>query len=118
METSNIVIVVAIILFLVIKKMGQISPGQAQELLQNGAILIDVRSPGEFNGGSVKEAVNIPLDEIGKKIADEAPDKEKPILLFCLSGSRSGMAKRVLLSAGYKNVHNLGSYLRAKSIVN
>lgn len=117
METSNIVIIVAIILFLVIKKMGQISPDMAKELLKNGAILIDVRSPGEFSGGSVKNAINLPLDEISQKISTVVPNKETPILVFCLSGSRSAMAKRVLTSEGFTNVHNLGSYLRARSIV-
>lgn len=113
----EIVIFIAIIVvFLVVKKMGQIDPGLAKALLKNGAVLVDVRTAGEFAGGSVKNALNIPLDQLSETAEKILPDKEKPVLVFCLSGTRSAMARKLLLSAGYKQVFNLGSFARAKGI--
>jgi phage shock protein E len=79
------------------------------ELLKNGAIVVDVRSHGEFVGGHIKNSVNIPLDQVsnaGKKIKD----KNKVILTCCASGMRSGAAKGILKSAGFNHVHNAGSW--------
>jgi phage shock protein E len=109
-------IVIAIVFFLV-KRGGQISAQQAAELLAKGALIIDVRSPQEFASGSLPKAQNLPLDQIKDRIPSVAPDKNQPILLHCLSGTRSGMAKSRLQGLGYTNVHNLGSYSRASSIL-
>lgn len=117
MDTTTIIVIAAFILFIFIKRMGQISADDAVKLLQSGAVLLDVRTPGEFAGGSVGKAENLPLDEISARAAEVLPDKNRPILVFCLSGTRSAMAKRFLQNSGYTNVHNLGSLLRAKSIV-
>jgi phage shock protein E len=79
------------------------------ELLKNGAVVLDVRSHGEFVGGHIKNSVNIPLDQLSngtKKIKD----KNKVILTCCASGMRSGVAKGVLKSAGFNNVHNAGAW--------
>lgn len=117
MDTTTIIVIAAFILFIFIKRMGQISADDAVKLLQSGAVLLDVRTPGEFAGGSVGMAENLPLDEISARAAEVLVDKNRPILVFCLSGTRSAMAKRFLQNSGYTNVHNLGSLLRAKSIV-
>jgi rhodanese-related sulfurtransferase len=117
MEHINYIIIAAIIIFFILKKMGQVSAQKAIELVNQGAVVIDVRTPSEFAGGSVKEAVNLPLDSISQKISVVVPDKEQPIMVFCLSGTRSAMARRVLRSNGYKNVYNLGSLWRAKTIL-
>lgn len=109
-------IVVALILFLV-KRSGQLSPQQAANLLAQGALVIDVRSSQEFTSGSLPGAINLPLDQISERIPATVPDKDKPLLLHCLSGTRSGMAKSRLKALGYTNVHNLGSYSRAASIL-
>ncbi|MEY3348638.1 MAG: hypothetical protein RLY46_677 [Bacteroidota bacterium] len=69
------------------------------ELVKNGAIIIDVRTPAEFKGGHIKGSVNIPLDEIQKK-TNELKQKNKVIITCCRSGNRSGMAKSMLQSAG------------------
>lgn len=97
--------------------MRPVSVAEARRLLQAGAKVIDVRSRGEFSSGHVKGAVNVPLDELGRRIGSIAPDKSAPLLLHCLSGARSGMAKRSLRGEGYTQVHNLGSLQRARQIV-
>ncbi|MEZ4726463.1 MAG: rhodanese-like domain-containing protein [Caldilineaceae bacterium] len=70
-------------------------------------LLVDVRSPAEFADGHLAGARNIPLQEIEQRLR-ELP-KEKEIVLYCRSGNRSGMALRMLQSAGYQNVYNAGS---------
>lgn len=68
-------------------------------LLNQGATIIDVRTPGEFKTGHIKGAVNIPLDQVKSKVAD-LKKKGKPIITCCRSGNRSGIAKGILSSAG------------------
>lgn len=70
-----------------------------KELLSKGAIIVDVRTPGEFNSGHVKGAINIPLDSIRTKIAD-LKKKNVPVITCCRSGARSGSAKSILAEAG------------------
>lgn len=78
------------------------------ELIQGGAIILDVRTPNEFKSGHIKNAVNIPMDQLQGKLA-KLKDKEQCIICYCASGMRSGMAKRMLASNGYKHVYNGGS---------
>jgi phage shock protein E len=81
-------------------------------LVKEGAMIIDVRSPAEFNGGHVKGAVNIPLQAIQSSF-NKIP-KNKVIITCCASGMRSGSAKSLLKTAGY-NVHNGGGWMSLKS---
>lgn len=76
------------------------------ELKKNGAILVDVRSAGEFAHANAPGTINIPLQELGGRLA-EIP-KSNPVVLCCASGTRSGMAKMMLKKNGYQNVHNIG----------
>jgi rhodanese-related sulfurtransferase len=78
------------------------------ELKKNGAVLIDVRSAGEFANGSAPGTINIPLQELSSRL-DQIP-KSSPIVLCCASGTRSGMAKLLLLKNGFRNVHNIGAW--------
>jgi len=100
-----------------LKRLGLVSAEAARKHLQEGAWVVDVRSAGEFNAGHLSSAVNIPLDEIQSSVPRRVPDKNKVLLLHCLSGTRSGFAKRMLKGMGYLNVFNLGSYGRAQRIV-
>lgn len=101
----------------VMKKAGQISAQDAAAHLKNGALVIDVRSPGEFSSGHLPAAINLPLDQIEAVLPRRVKDKNQVLLLHCLSGTRSSMAKGSLKKLGYANVFNLGSYHRAKRIV-
>jgi phage shock protein E len=78
------------------------------ELVKNGAIIVDVRTPGEFKSGHIKESINIPLDDIRNK-TEELKKKNKVIITCCRSGNRSGMAKSMLESAGIE-CHNGGAW--------
>lgn len=77
--------------------------------LPEGAVVIDVRSPGEFAAGHVQGAINLPLSSFGEQIAKVAPDKAQPVVLCCQSGARSGAACRIMEQLGYQQVINGGS---------
>ncbi len=78
-------------------------------LVKQGAVIVDVRSEGEFASGHVKGAINIPLDELSANIKNIG-DKDQNIIVCCLSGGRAGMAKNILQHSGYNNVHNAGGW--------
>ena len=112
-----LIVAVVITVFFMVKSAGQIPVKEAQAHWQKGALLIDVRTPGEFNSGHLAKAVNIPLDDIETVLPQRVKDKSQVLLLHCASGMRSGVAQRKLKSLGYTNAVNLGSYNRAKSVV-
>ncbi|MES0327677.1 MAG: rhodanese-like domain-containing protein [Gammaproteobacteria bacterium] len=87
---------------------SELSCAKLQEFLQNGAQLIDVRSEREFNQGALNGAINLPITSIQHNT--DAIDQSKPVLLYCLSGQRSGMVKQFLISLGFEDVYNIGSY--------
>ena len=78
------------------------------ELKKNGALFVDVRSAGEFANGNAPGTINIPLNELGNRLR-EIP-KSSPVVLCCASGTRSGMAKLLLRSKGYRKVYNIGTW--------
>ena len=118
MNWTTILVIAAIVAAVfMIKKSGQISAKDALEKLKNGALVIDVRSAGEFNSGHLPVAINIPLDEIETALPKRVKDKNQVLLLHCASGMRSGMAKSKLKGMGYINAFNLGSYGRAEEII-
>lgn len=77
-------------------------------LKENGAIIIDVRTPQEFDHGHIQGSKNIPLDKIQREIKT-IKNYNKPIITVCKSGARSGMAKRMLQNAGVE-VYNGGPW--------
>lgn len=95
---------------------GEGNNSQLSEALNNGAFLVDVRSAAEFASGSVKGAVNIPLDKIPSQLA-KFKNKEN-IVVFCRSGARSSQAKSFLDQKGVKNVINGGSWQSVSRLVN
>jgi phage shock protein E len=91
--------------------MGKVSPEKARQLVASGARLVDVRSPGEFAGGHLTGALNIPVGELGTRMG-EVGDKTKPVVLYCASGMRSASAAGMLRRAGFADVHDLGAMAR------
>ena len=72
-----------------------------------GAVLIDVRSEEEYEQGHISGSVNIPLNDI-ERVRQEYPEKDTPIFVHCLTGSRSGQAFLFLKRSGYTKVENIG----------
>ncbi|GMR01270.1 MAG: hypothetical protein BMS9Abin19_0638 [Gammaproteobacteria bacterium] len=77
-----------------------------QEILGEGGQLIDVRTPVEFNQGSLNGAVNMPIESF--QYLKDSIDSSKPVLLYCRTGARSGMVKNYLDQLGFDQVHNIG----------
>lgn len=79
------------------------------ELYKSGAVILDVRTKGEYSGGNIKGSMNIPVDALSGQL-HKFKDKSKPIITCCASGMRSAAAKRILISKGFSEVHNGGSW--------
>lgn len=79
------------------------------DLVKKGAIVLDVRSKGEYAGGHIKGSINIPVDQLQNNLG-KLKDKNKSIITCCASGMRSGSAKTILLNNGYSDVHNGGGW--------
>lgn len=86
-------------------------------LAKDAALIIDVRTPGEFSGGHIEGAINIPYDIVSRAIDTHEADRNRAIIVYCLSGSRSSVAKRSLMEVGYTNVVNGGSYRRMRKML-
>jgi rhodanese-related sulfurtransferase len=78
------------------------------DLVKQGAIILDVRSKGEFQGGHIKGSINIPVDTLNNNL--NKLKKDNPIITCCASGMRSASAKRILKSNGFTEVHNGGGW--------
>lgn len=74
---------------------------------QPGSLVLDVREASEFASGHLPRARHIPLKELGKRLDEIAKFKEKPVVITCRSGARSGSACRALRNAGFTQVFNL-----------
>jgi phage shock protein E len=94
---------------------GGQSTSNLKSIIDEGAYLVDVRTPSEFAEGHVKGSVNIPLDTIANNL--QKFSNKKNIIVFCRSGNRSGQAKVILENSGLKNVTNGGIWLDVNKFV-
>ena len=87
-------------------------PALAHKLVADGAVLLDVRTGEEYAGRHLNGAVNIPVGDLQSRIGEveklSGSHKDKPIVVYCQSGSRADKAKATLRAAGYTQVTNLG----------
>ncbi|WP_136668443.1 rhodanese-like domain-containing protein [Flavobacterium sp. H122] len=80
---------------------------EIKDFIERGAIIIDVRSAGEFTSGNIKGSKNIPLNTISGKI-NEIKKLNKPVITCCLSGMRSGQAASILKQNGIECINGGG----------
>ena len=85
----------------------------ATRLFNDDAYILDVRTPGEYKEGAIGQATNISVTELASKIDTLKVDKDAPILVYCLSGARSGRAASMLSKKGFTKVHNLAGGMNA-----
>jgi len=109
--------IAALATIVLLRRADLIGVKTAREYLENHALLIDVRTPAEFDAVHLSNAVNMPLSGIEVLLPARIHDKNRVLLLHCESGLRSAIAKRKLKALGYPNAFNLGSYARAERIV-
>lgn len=87
-----------------------------KEMLNHDAAIIDVRTHGEFMGGHVANSINIPLDSIRDRVED-IKAMNKPVVLCCASGGRSGQATAFLKQEGV-DCENGGGWMQVNAILN
>lgn len=98
-----LIIIIGVVMLGIFKNLfGQKDNKQLKEALADNAYLVDVRTPSEFASGSVKGAVNIPLDKISGQLSKFKGKKN--IVVFCRSGNRSGQAKQIWRKTVFKTL--------------
>ncbi len=91
--------------------------GKIKEALRKGAIVIDVRTPQEYDTGKVPGSINIPVDRIPTSVA-RIKGLGKPIIFCCASGIRSRTARDIMLQHGFKEAYSGGSWDKILKIIN
>jgi phage shock protein E len=86
-----------------------------QEVISNGAVILDVRTKVEFQSGHLRNSINIPIDKLSQNIGKL--NKNKPIITCCASGSRSASARRILKSSGFVQVYNGGPWYSLRKYI-
>ena len=100
-----------------LKKIFGIGPKvDLAELVKQGGVIVDVRTKGEYAGGSIKNSINIPLDQLSKNLS-KFKDKNAPIITCCASGMRSGRATRILRKHGLE-AYNGGAWQHVNQTMN
>ncbi len=90
---------------------GVVDAATARRLVAAGVKAVDVRTPEEYAAGHVPGAVNVPYDQLAKRYAELGPPAT-PLLLYCHSGRRSGIAVQILKAKGYTRLYDLQAYER------
>jgi len=99
-----------------LKRLFGIKTTDFNQLLEDGAYIVDVRTPEEFNSGNIKESTNIPLDKIQSNIK-EIETLNNSVIFCCASGVRSGQATSIAKSRGIK-AYNGGGWRSLNSKLN
>ena len=99
-----IIVGIVLVAFFLWKRLSVAPAEVARKHLAAGALVIDERSPEEFHSGHMLNAVNIPLGELGESLPPRVKDKDQALLLHCLSGGRSAIAKRQANNLGYRQL--------------
>lgn len=102
-------VAVAVVALLVIRRLlggKRVSPDVVLQKIKAGATVVDVRTPGEFQAGAYPGAVNIPVQELDRRVGELR--KDRPIVVYCASGMRSASAERLLRARGFADVVNGG----------
>jgi phage shock protein E len=98
---------VAFVIFGLACRAGSTEPAAGREKIKAGALVVDVRTAAEVASGAYPGAINIPLAEVEKRLADFG-DRKRAIVLYCRSGHRAGEAKAILEKNGFSDVTNAG----------
>lgn len=111
MSIVGMILVIAIPLaFVIATQLGRVKVDKARQLVKDGALLLDVRSPEEFRSGALPGALNIPVHDLAKRVGELTPSR--PTIVYCASGTRSRVAASILKTRGFAEVHDLGPQRR------
>ena len=82
---------------------------ESKTSMEANAVLLDVRTPTEYQKGYLPGAINLPQTDVDTKAATVVPSKDTPVYVYCRGGREATMATEKLLKQGYTEVHNLGA---------
>lgn len=107
--------IIGMILIVVLSACGKdnegykdISPDEAKELIDNKEVIVlDVRTPEEFQEGHIPNATLLPLQELEQRLKEL--DKDESYLVVCRSGNRSAQASDILMNNGFTSIYNMTS---------
>jgi len=85
----------------------EITPAEAQDLIDRGAALLDTREQHEWRAGHLNGATLVPPADVAARVEDVVPDKSKPVVIYCAAGARSMRAAVQLASMGYQDVYSV-----------
>ena len=121
--SDNIILVIAfaVVTIMIIRmelfrrfsKVTTVGAQGATKLINDGAIVVDVREPKEYKDGHLRDAIHIPLGSLASQLTQLEQHKDKDIVVYCRSGNRSSHACRVLEKNGYEKLYNLGGGIGA-----
>jgi len=86
---------------------GQVGTAEATRLINDDALVLDVREDKEWAEGHIPNAKHIPLSQLAGRLSELDKHKDKPIVVSCRSGQRSASACRTLKKNGFEHAHNL-----------
>jgi rhodanese-related sulfurtransferase len=98
------------------RRYSSLTPAGAVQIMNNeedNTLILDVREPSETASGKIAKAVQIPVSSIDKRIGELEKHRDKQIIVYCKSGTRSGIACKALNKAGFEHVHNLSGGIMA-----
>lgn len=94
----------ALVLWVVVRQVmlarSRVPVEEAKKKVDEGALLVDVRSPAEYSAGHIDGAVNIPVQVLEHRLGEL--EKDRPVVVYCRSGSRSHLAAKMLGARGYE----------------
>ncbi len=102
-------VVVGLFIMKQLRRPPSMPPEKARQLVDRGAVFVDVRTPGEFDRGHLASAINAPLGETEKVLRSQGIKKDAVLVLYCASGIRSATAASRLRSAGFQEVYDIGT---------
>lgn len=109
-----ILILLAVAAVVLLPRFKSVPADEVAELVQRGAVVIDVRTEGEFSSGAAPRAINIPLGQERQALPANNISVDKPVLLYCASGARSSRAVGIYKDLGFTVVLNLGGLAAAR----
>lgn len=93
-------------------------PSQVEDFIKQNALFLDVRTPEEFEEGSIQGSINIEVDNLRQRLSEIKVAKDTPIVVNCYVGLRAYLAIMILRSHGYTNLYNLSGGYRTYSAYN
>ena len=113
-KIAVIVIIIAVVVITIVLATNKhplykkISPQEAKQLMQQDCVILDVRTPEEYNEGHIPDAMLLPDYNISQLAPQQLPDKDQLILVYCRSGNRSKTAAAALAELGYTGIYEFG----------